>query len=596
MATRRIRVLGSEEYSPGALRFIGVLNIILIGVALIAVISLIIQKGFYLKPGLEQLFYRIDFFIIQYYLVQFIIKMACARSKSLYLKRHWFESLLALLILSELLMMIRLLGFSIVRLVFLDIGVTEITEIYIGLAQFIILMTLIAGAIRYNPQFVRYKFHPSQLLMLSFFIVILCGSLLLMLPRATHPDQPISYINALFTAASATCVTGLTVVDTATYFTRFGQLIILCLIQIGGLGIMTLSSFLVIFFGKGIGVRERVVLQEMLSVEKFGLIVTTLRTIVVVTFGIEAVGALLLMLSWSGEGWPLGKLVYTSVFHAISGFCNAGFSTFSDSICSFSDNTGVLMSLSLVIVLGGIGFMVMKDLGDMLLAFFKRQKRPYHLKIQTRVVLIISLFLILFGAVAFYLLDGVFNDEIDLKNALFMSIATRTSGFSSVDFFHFGVPTLLVFMFLMIIGGSPGSTGGGIKTTTLAVLLRSVVTVISGQNRIILFRRTIPFLVLNRALVVFTFAISALALVTFLLTLTENAPFINIFFEATSAFATVGLSCGLSPDLSFAGKCIVVVTMFVGRIGTITLAFAITAQSEQGTNRIEYPTESIMIG
>jgi trk system potassium uptake protein TrkH len=494
------------------------------------------------------------------------------------------------------LLMIRLLGFGMLRSYFLNVSVTEITEIYIGIAQMLILMTLVAGAIRYNSRLAQLKFHPLQMLVLSFIVVILSGSGLLMLPRATHAGHSIAYIDALFTATSATCVTGLTVVDTGTMFTRFGHIIIICLVQVGGLGIMTISGFLVMFFGKGIGVRERVMLQEMLSVEKLGLIVSTIRNIVVLAFCIEAATAVLLMIFWRGEGWSFEHLLFTSVFHAVSGFCNAGFSTFSNSMCSFSDNAGVLFTLAGVIILGGLGFMVIKDVAEMLFSLLRREKRPYHLRIQSRMVLVISGWLIVLGTVAFYLLDGIYKDEINFLNAFFMSVATRTAGFNSVDFPHFGVPTLLVFMVLMFIGGSPGSTGGGIKTTTFGVLLKSIMTVVTGQNRIILYRRRVPFLVLNRALVVFTFAVSILLLVVFLLTLTEQAPFINILFESTSAFATVGLSCGLCPELSIQGKGIVIVTMLVGRIGTMTLAFAITSQSDIGTSRVEYPSESIMVG
>jgi trk system potassium uptake protein TrkH len=597
MATKRLRILGSEEeYISSSMRYIRVINLGLICMAVIAVISLLLQNGFYLNHTFEQILIRFDFIIILYYVLQFLVKEFCARNKILYLKRHWFESLLALLILVELMMMVRFLGLGFMRSYFVNIDVTAITEIYIGFAQLLILLTLVAGGIRYNTYFTRLRFHPSHMLIVSFVFAILCGSGLLMLPRATYPGHPISYIDALFTAASATCVTGLTVVNTATDFTRFGQLIIICLVQIGGLGIMTISGFLVMFFGRGIGIRERVMLQEMLNVEKLGLIMTTIKNIVLLTFGIEAAAALLFMFFWRGEGWSLTHLIYTSIFHAISGFCNAGFSTFSDSMCSFSRNAGVLITLSGVIVLGGLGFMVIRDLSELLLSLIKRQKQPYHMKIQSRMVLVITGVLITAGALAFYLLDGIRKEEIDLINSIFMSIATRTAGFNSVEFAHFGVPTLLVFIFLMFIGGSPGSTGGGIKTTTFGVLIKSIVSVVTGQNRIILYRRRVPFIVLNRALVVFTFAVSAIGLVTFLLTLTENAPFIDLMFEATSAFATVGLSCGLSSGLTLPGKCIIIAAMFAGRIGTLTLAYAITAQTDTGTSRVEYPSESIMVG
>jgi trk system potassium uptake protein TrkH len=416
-----------------------------------------------------------------------------------------------------------------------------------------------------------------------------------MLPRATFPGQPITFLDALFTSASATCVTGLTVVDTATCFTTTGQIIILTLIQIGGLGIMTISSFLVMFFGKGIGVRERVVLREMLNLDKIGLITNTLRNVVLLTFGIEAAGTLLLMVFWQDQGWSFGYLAYTALFHSVAAFCNAGFSTFTDSLCGFSGSVGVLGTISMLIIFGGLGFIVIMDIGDYLVASAKNRKQPFHLKIQTRLVILISVILIVAGMALVYLIERISGNDISFLSALFISITARTAGFNSIDMSTLACGSAFIVIFLMFIGASPGSTGGGIKTTTAGVLVKSIFAIITGQNRIIMYHKRIPFLVLNRALVVFTFSVIVVAFMVFILSLTEKTDMVNIIFEVVSAFGTVGLSRNLTPDLSVMGKIAIIGTMFIGRIGALTLAFAIT-QSDQTPSRIEYPSESIMVG
>lgn len=597
MPTKKLMVLTSDEYNPGALPIIRILNRVLIAVGILAIAGLVIQQGFILEKTTSALFNRIDFLIINYYLFQHLVKLFCCRRKFDFLKSHWFESLLALLIILELSIMIDGIGIRLLGRYFTDFNVTEITEIYIGFAQIIIFLTLIIGAIRYNSHLAALKFHPSQTIILSFIFVIFCGAGLLMLPKATYSGHPVSFIDAVFTATSATCVTGLTVVDTATRFTRFGQIIILFLIQIGGLGIMTLSSFLVIFFGKGMGIRERVVISEMLNVDNFGKILNTLRNIMILTFGIEAAGTVLLMAFWADRGWTIGQLFYHSLFHSIAAFCNAGFSTFSDNLCSFGNSTGVLAAIGMLIVLGGLGFIVLTDIGDALVSFIKNPKRPYHLKVQTRIVLVITACLFAGGTATLFLLDTS-GSPIGprLLTAAFNSITTRTAGFNTIDIGQISMSASLAMIFLMFIGASPGSTGGGIKTTTFGILWSSILSIITGKNSVILYKRRMPFVVLNRAIVVFLFSLSVIAIGVFVLSLTEHALLIDILFEVTSAFGTVGLSRDFTPTLSVAGKTTIMLIMLIGRIGTLTLAFAITSQSELTSSRVEYPSESLMVG
>ena len=584
-----------EEYYYWAEPVVKGINVILWIVGFTAITNLLLQYGFYLSEDTIAILNRIDLIIVQIYFWQFAIKLALSRSKLHFLRHRWFETVLAMLILFEMLLIIRMIGIDLIREYFMDINVTAITELYIGLAQILIILSIITEGIKYNTRIASLKFHPSQTLIFSFMLVILIGSGLLMLPRATPPTVSIDYINALFTSTSATCVTGLVLFDTGTYFTMFGQVIILCLIQIGGLGIMTLSSFLALFFGQGVGIRERVVLHQMMNIDKIGVITSMLRNAVLITFGIEAAGALVLMFLWADQGWMLHELVYRSIFHSISAFCNAGFSTFSDSLIGFQNNTAIIVTFSLLIVLGGLGFIVLMDVVGNGFHISKKQKKP-HLRIQTRMVLIITGILLVGGFIVLFLLNSSQQGAFRVLTAFFNSVTARTAGFNTVNIASLSVPSTLIIMMLMFIGASPGSTGGGIKTTTLGVLGASILAIITGQNRIVIYKRRLPFLVLNRALVVFAFSVMYVTLTTFFLSITEQAPVLDICFEAISAFGTVGLSRGLTANLSNAGKLIIIVSMFVGRLGALTLAFAITAPTEQPAARIEYPSEAVMIG
>lgn len=592
------RILKSytDEYFFQALPLVKVLNVILALVSFIAVASLLMQYGFYLPPALNSILIRIDLLVVQFYLWQFIIKFIISKDKFVFLRHRWFEALLAFFILLELLFLFKNVGFSVIREFFSGIDVTAITEIYIGVAQVLIIASIIAEGIRYNTKIASLKFHPSQTLIFSFIAVILIGTGLLMLPRAVIPGKSIHFIDALFTSASAVCVTGLAIFDTGTYFSPFGQTIIMILIQIGGLGIMTLSSFLALFFGQGVGIRERIVLNQMMNLDKIGMIAKTLRNVVLLTFIVEACGALLFMLLWSDSNWSMNKLLFNAVFHSVSAFCNAGFSTFSDSLISFQNNIPVLAVFSILIIIGGLGFTVIMDFTHLFSKPKGYKKRVRVLKVQTKIVFIVTGILLSGGFALLYLLNSSTHGITRITTAAFNTVTARTAGFNSIDFALLNTPSILIIMMLMFIGASPGSTGGGIKTTTIGILWTSIIAIITGQNRIIIFKRRLPFLILNRALVIFAFSVITVAVAITLLSITENAPVLNIMFEAISAFGTVGLSLGLTGSLSFSGKIIIILLMFIGRLGTLTLVFAITSPTEQPPVRIEYPSESVMIG
>jgi trk system potassium uptake protein TrkH len=249
----------------------------------------------------------------------------------------------------------------------------------------------------------------------------------------------------------------------------------------------------------------------------------------------------------------------------------------------------------MLIIFGGLGFIVITDIGDFLVALGKNARQPFHPKVQTRLVVLISVILIVGGALTVYGIEVGGGKDISFLSAFFISITSRTAGFNSIDMATLSYGSACIVIFLMFIGASPGSTGGGIKTTTAGVLIKSMIAIITGQNRIIMYHKRMPFLVLNRALVVFTFSVSVVCFMVFVLSLTEQTDIVNIIFEVVSAFGTVGLSRNLTPELSVVGKFAIISTMFIGRIGALTLAFAIT-QSDQAPSRVEYPSESLMVG
>ena len=560
-------------------------------VAIAAMVSLLAQYGFYLSDRWEALLTRVDLLIIVFYVLQYLVKISLAISKVKFLKRFWFETLLVLLIVLDTATIIRTLGYNVIREVFLNIDVTAVMKVYIAAAQVLIFFTILAEVARHNRKFTHLKFHPSQTLILSFLLVIAFGTVLLLLPRATHPGMELDLLDALFTATSATCVTGLIVVDTGSTFSLFGQLVILFMIQIGGLGIMTITSFFALLFGAGVGLRERVILNDVLNVDKLGTIVSILRNVVIITFSLELVGAVLLLLFWELPDMPLRDQVYFAVFHSISAFCNAGFSLFKDSLIGYRHNVMINSIFMTLIILGGLGFTVLMDLGAAKLLRNSRHRKINRFTIQTKIVTGVSLLLLLGGTVLLYIFE---MGKMDWLTALFSSVTARTAGFNTIDVNVMSTTSLLLIMALMFIGASPGSTGGGVKTTTLAVLIFGTISIIRGKSRIEYGNRTIPFTVINRAIVVIFFSLTFVVLAAILLSFTEDAPLRDILFETVSAFGTVGLSTGLTPHLSPAGKAIIIAAMFFGRLGAVTLAFAIT---QPGTApRIEYPSENVMVG
>ncbi|MCB0663016.1 MAG: hypothetical protein KDC24_09765 [Saprospiraceae bacterium] len=460
-------------------------------------------------------------------------------------------------------------------------------------------------------EFKRALINPAQLFVLSFMVVIVFGAFLLMLPNATK--EGIGFLDALFTSTSAVCVTGLIVVDTGTYFTHFGQTIILVLIQIGGLGIMTFASYFSYFFSGGSSYENHLVLSDMTNADKLSEVFVTLKRIIQVTFSIELVGALLLYFNLPEAAFASeAESGFFVIFHSISAFCNAGFSTLSNSLFddSFKFNYGFQLIIIFLFVFGGIGFPIMFNVYQVVKTFFQRRLfpflskekplyAPWRLNLNTRIILITTGILTGLGTIFFFIFEYdntlAEHDWVGKAvTALFGATTPRTAGFNSVDMAALKFPTLMMIFLLMWIGASPGSTGGGIKTSTFAIGLLNFISLARGKTKIEVFRREIAAISVRRA-----FAIISLSMIVISAGIVGVAWFdrdlslLDVGFECFSAYSTVGLSLGITSALSDGSKWVIILVMFIGRVSMLSILIALIPKVRHET--YQYPTEEILI-
>ncbi|MFX0139141.1 MAG: TrkH family potassium uptake protein [Candidatus Hodarchaeota archaeon] len=449
----------------------------------------------------------------------------------------------------------------------------------------------------------RKHFQPAQVLVISFLILIVVGTLCLMLPQMVYGPH-LDFIDALFTATSATCVTGLIVVDTGTRFTMLGQIIILVLLQLGGFGIMTLSTFSIFLIVGQFSIFDRDIIQETLTQKPIKNLATLLKMTFIFTVVIELMGAIILsyrFLNW----FSLKQAVYYGIFHSISAFCNAGFSLFFNSFEEFKADYIINIVLMILIVLGGLGFIVLLDLKQ---GWKKRKNKIlFELSFHSKIVLVITFFLIIFGATNFFVLEnhnGLKDHALDTKimASFFQSVTARTAGFNTLNISILSNTTLFFLIILMFIGGSPGSCAGGIKTSTFGVLLAFLVAKFKNQQEVNIFYRRLPQEIISRAISVTFFSITVIIMFTLILMISElggishqqsRGLFLEILFEVVSAFGTVGLSTGMTFDLSVFGKFLVSVVMFIGRLSPLTIVLAIGAKKPL---KYKYPEENILVG
>ena len=442
-----------------------------------------------------------------------------------------------------------------------------------------------------NKIYDKITLNPPLVLSLGFAILITFGGVLLSLPFFTKSGEATDLIDSMFVAASASCVTGLTPVNTFEHWNTYGHVLLIILIQIGGLGVMSLASIIPLILGKKIGMKSRQILKEQLNVESLEGMIVLFKYVLVFTFGIEILGAILLSFRFIPL-YGAGTGIWYSIFHSISAFCNAGFDILGDSIYPFRDDILVNLTLSSLVIVGGLGFVVTSEL-------FRRRSFE-KISTHSKLVLLISGALLVLGTVMFLFLengDGVLQYESvkgSILESFFQSVVARTAGFYSVDLSKIKDSTALMLMGLMFVGGSPGSTAGGIKTTTLGVLFISTHAVVRGESEPVVFGRHIGIDVVRKALAIFLVSITIILSVSFILTITESARLVDILYETVSALATVGASKGITADLSDVGKILITFCMYLGRLGPMTMAFAFGMKDKKSL--IRYPESFISIG
>ncbi len=430
---------------------------------------------------------------------------------------------------------------------------------------------------------------PPQTLISVFTLFITLGTFLLKLPSAT--SNGITFMDALFTATSAMTVTGLVVIDTGTAFTLFGQIIILVLIQVGGLGIMTFAVLIYMVLGKKIGIKERLLIQQALNQTSLGGVIRLVRKLFIFSITIEALAVVFLSLRWVPE-MGMAKGIYASIFHSISAFNNAGFSIWSDSLSAYAVDPLVNIVITLLFIIGGIGFTVVFDLW--------RSKEFYHLSLHTKIMLVGTLFINVVSLLMIFILEYNNPDTIadfstlgKLQAAYFQAVTPRTAGFNSIDISQMEESSLFYMLMLMFIGGGSTSTAGGIKLSTALIIVLASITFFRQKENVNLYRRSFHFHLIMRALALTVGSVGVVFLGTFVLNLSEDAPFLMILFETISAFGTVGLSMGLTGHLTLIGKLTLICIMLIGKLGPLTFAFAFARYKP---DPIKYPNEDVLTG
>lgn len=432
---------------------------------------------------------------------------------------------------------------------------------------------------------------PTQILASGFAVLIIIGTILLALPISSQ-EGSISLLDALFTSTSAVCVTGLIVVNTKEVFSTFGHFVIMLLIQFGGLGIMTMATTVVLAIGRRMTLKDKLLMQEALNTFSLKGLSRLVIMIVRTTLIIEGIAALILTFRFLPE-YGMPNALGLGIFHAVSAFCNAGFDLFGDSLVGFVNDPVVNFVITALIIIGGIGFSVIMDV------YYHRENRSMSL--HTKIVLISTLILITFGSVIFFALEysnpatlASLNIGGKTLSSFFLSVTARTAGFNTIDTASLTTATLFITMILMFIGASPGGTGGGVKNTTISVVLLSVIATVTNKKDTNIFGRKLPSDLIRRAFAIVSIAVIWIILAITILSITEDVGFSDVAFETISAFGTVGLSTGVTSSLSIIGKIVIIITMFIGRLGPMTMAVAFARQAQRQI--VKYPEEHIVVG
>ena len=575
---------------------LGALSRISFFVALSTIISLVIFHGYHLNDSQNHIIGIIVRFSIGYYLLKFLIEVIYNFHPWAFVKaRKWEAILMAFLVLDIL--VINLQGVELLSFLGDAIGVSSFQSGFVLLLQFYVMVIVFLEFGKVGERLPDFNLTPPALLLISFVLLIALGTGLLMLPEMKAGSGSLDFVTALFTSISASCVTGLSLIDISTVLSFKGQMIVMILMQLGGLNIISFAALFAILRG-GFGMRQQNFMSENLgeSMLQSGKLVGSIFRL---TLTIELIGAILLGIIWFPKFDSLGNTLFFSIFHSISAFNNAGFSLFSNSLAT--EGTAFLPAvhwvIALLIILGGIGF---GTLSDVLSQPWRNQPltRSWRgLRLGTKIGLTVAGILLVTGGVILSLTLG-YNGEMGthISASFFQSITARTAGFNTIDIGAIAMPALLFMMFLMFVGGGSGSTAGGIKTSTFALVFLSAYATIRGKKDINLYKNKIPWELMNRAFAVFLFAIVFIFLGIFVLTILESdIAFLDLVFEQVSAFCTVGLSTGITSELSLGSQAVIMLSMLIGRVGTLTLAFALSGNRLE-SNSFSYPKGNMHVG
>ncbi len=573
--------------------------------ALLALTLIVYENGYHLSPEQSTEVHKgMDAIFTMFCLVYFV-RLLYSFDRLDFLKHTWFEGVIVASIvyvgLSRL-----IFGHYPLQAFFQNVDYDHYRHHYWVFVTLSMLYLVGIEFVRVSRYLNSLALKPAGTFILSFIVLIGIGTGLLMLPQMTTGAGGADFLTALFTSTSASCVTGLSVVDVSTYFTFKGKLVLLLLIQFGGIGIVSFATFFAMFMKDGVGLKQQVILQDFLSSESLSSAKALLRKIVFMTLTIEAISTVLIFFTWGREMVFGGfwQRVFFSVFHAVSAFCNAGFSLFSDGLYQQEIRHSLLLHvvIALTIIMGSLGFSTVEDLFSPRMLRERMEKPWKDWKLSTKVSLFMTMILVFVGMGVFYFLEraegGTLSEVEDMRaivGAFFQSVTTRTAGFNTVNFSALRAPTLIFMIFLMFVGASSGSTGGGIKTSTFLLILTSALATIRGKKNMEMGNRSIPQEMLGKAFSIFVFAAVYILTIIFILSITEsNLDIVSVTFEAVSAFSTTGLSTGITNELSVQGKSIIILSMFIGRIGTLTLALALS--SRVVSTNYKYPSAHLMIG
>ena len=592
-----LRIYDSKIAVVKTLRYISV------PLSLLSVAALIVSHGYALEPSETALVDILLKTTIGFYIFKYFAELFYDFSPAEYVRKSRFEFSLMLYMLVNI-AAINIFNFELTAAIGNLLGVKRFDELFMLLVQgyFLVFVALELGkASRLLPQM---KLSPPALLAISFSLITLLGAGLLAMPEMSRLPNGLSTLDALFTSVSAVCVTGLSTFDIATVLTFKGKVILMVLIQLGGLNFITFTSLFALLANPGVGTRYKSMLQASYSAESLETSVQLTGQIVRFSLLFEAVSAALLFISWGDQHFAtVGDRIFHSLFHAISAFNNAGFSLYTGGLADASllGNVPLGLVIALTVVLGGLGFRPIYEVFSYKALKHRRSNPWVHFSVNTKIAVYAISILVPLGALLFFILEqhGTLAGQspaMAIYHSVFSSITTRTAGFNTIDFGAIGLPTLLVVMLFMFIGGSSGSTAGGVKTSTFALVFLNALGTIRGRKRVELFRQTIPVELLNLALSVFLFSASVVLLGIFALSITDgHLGLARIAFEELSAFCTVGLSTGITSELSTSGKTILMISMLVGRVGTVTLAFALTSKRKDSQD-YRYPNASVQVG